>query len=301
MDIEHCPICNSSKFTHFLNAKDYTVSNTIFQIVKCSDCGFKFTNPVPGLEEIGEYYKSNDYVSHSDTQSGIINYLYQLVKKFALRSKGKDILKWSNLKTGNLLDFGAGTGAFLFEMSGRGWQVVGIEPSEDARKLAKSNYNLLLLDPNEINKLNTNFFDVITLWHVLEHVHDLKPTILTLKKLLKKNGKIIIAVPNSDAKDAEIYKEFWAAYDVPRHLYHFSSDSMKTLLSEFGIKIIQRKLMPFDSFYVSMLSEKYKNGGTLGYFRAFINGLNSNLAANNDLCKSSSLIYVCENDTNYEH
>ena len=198
------------------------------------------------------------------------------------------------VKQGKILDVGAGIGAFLHTMRGKGWDILGIEPDEGAKQQAKKLFGIELIETSEFDNLPDNSFDAITLWHVLEHVHELHSYVEKLKSLLRIDGKIFIAVPNYEAKDHSIYKLFWAAYDVPRHLYHFSPKAMDVLMKQHGLKIISKKPMWFDSFYISLLSSKYKNRGFTNWLGAAMSGLRSNLNAvlNKDRC--SSIIYIIE-------
>lgn len=287
----NCPVCNSPEIRNVLSAKDYTVSGENFTIAECSSCTLRFTQNVPDAESISPYYKSENYISHSNTSKGLINRLYQSVRKITLKQKRKLVEKFTDTKKGALLDVGSGTGGFVSEMQQQGWQVTGLEPDADARKVSKEVNGIELADINQFFSLNAKSYDVITMWHVLEHVHDLQVYISQLKNLLKDNGKIFIAVPNYTSKDAAIYKEFWAAYDVPRHLYHFSPQSVKILMEQHGLKLLKHKPMWFDSFYISMLSSKYKNEKT-NLFAAFFNGLRSNLKVISDVKRGSSVIYI---------
>ena len=176
-------------------------------------------------------------------------------------------------------------------MQKAGWNVTGLEPDEGARTVGFQEHSIELLPSGELFNLPEKIFDAITLWHVLEHVHDVKKYIQTFKKLLTDNGKLFIAVPNYTSYDAEKYKEYWAAYDVPRHLYHFTPNTMQWLMKECGLKVVAVKPMWFDSFYVSLLSSKYKNGNTK-WFGAFWTGLISNFKAMSDAKKCSSVIYI---------
>lgn len=263
--------------------------------MECSDCWLRFTQDVPGETAIGRYYQSEDYISHTETSKGMINRLYLLVRKRTLRKKRRTVSEITGLQKGKILDLGSGTGAFLNEMVKNGWEAVGLEPSDEARTIAKQVYNIDLRNNDELFSLAPNSFDAITLWHVLEHVHKLHSTMQQLKSLLKQNGRLIIAVPNYTSIDAEIYKENWAAYDVPRHLYHFSPQSMQMLVKKNGMKILQWKPMWFDSFYISLLSSKYKTGKT-NWVAAMWNGFRSNLKAVGDKKKCSSIIYVIAKD-----
>ncbi len=271
--------------------KDYTVSGESFIIIECNSCSLRFTQDVPDAASIAPYYKSEEYISHSNTSKGLINWLYQSVRKRTLRKKRELVQRLTGMEKGHLLDVGSGTGSFVSEMTKHGWQVTGLEPDEGARGIAKKLYNAGLKDITEFYHLSANSFDAITLWHVLEHVHELSAYVEQLKKLLKENGKLFIAVPNYTSKDAAIYKEYWAAYDVPRHLYHFSPRSMQALMEKHGLKILQHKPMWYDSFYISMLSSKYKHGKT-NLFASFFKGFLSNFKAMEDVKRCSSVIYI---------
>ncbi len=287
----NCPVCNSPDIKNVLYAKDHTVSGETFQVAECNGCTLRFTQDVPDATSISPFYKSENYISHSNTSKGLINSLYQSVRKKTLKQKRRLIEKATGLNTGNLLDVGSGTGAFLQEMKKNGWKVTGLEPDADARQVAREISAVELMDISQFYKLPAGTYDAITLWHVLEHVHDLHPYIQHLKNLLKENGKIFIAVPNYTSKDAEVYKEYWAAYDVPRHLYHFSPQSMKVVLEKNGLKLQSYLPMWYDSFYISMLSSKYKNDKT-NLVASFFNGLRSNMKAMGDVKRCSSVIYV---------
>ena len=246
---------------------------------------------MPDKNEIEKYYKSENYISHSDTKKGLINSLYHRVRKRTLNDKRKIVEKFTKLSTGKVLDIGAGTGAFLNTMDKAGWEVTGLEPDEPARENAKKLYGLSLLPPQELFKLQPQSFDAITLWHVLEHVHELHEYMDQLKKLLKPTGCLFIAVPNYTCYDEKVYKEFWAAYDVPRHLYHFSPTSITQLLLQHGLQLKEIKPMWYDSFYVSMLSEKYKTGKN-NFLNACWNGYVSNWKALFNKERCSSIIYI---------
>ncbi|WP_225321277.1 class I SAM-dependent methyltransferase [Rhizosphaericola mali] len=286
-----CPICNSKNIAFALEAEDYTVSHKKFPIWKCEDCTGCFTQDVPDLEHIGPYYNAEAYVSHSDTKKGIINRLYHSIRKITLKQKRNLVQEESKLKSGKLLDIGAGTGAFAHQMNISGWTVTGLEPDEIARQNALKLHGLNLLPSDQLFSFPTESFDVVTMWHVLEHVHSLHEYMDAIKKILRPNGVAMIAVPNYTSYDAQHYGVYWAAWDVPRHLYHFSPKSMSTLAEEHGMEVVHHIPMIFDSYYVSMLSEKYKNGKYKN-LSAFINGNESNTKAQRDPKKFSSVIYV---------
>lgn len=289
----HCPVCSSEKITARLSAEDYTVSHQQFSIWYCADCSVRFTQDVPAQDAIGPYYQSENYISHSDTKKGLVNNLYHQVRKRTLRAKRKLLVAETGKAKGSVLDIGSGTGAFLHTMQNAGWQITGLEPDETARKKAAELYRLQPMPPGKLFELHEASFTAITMWHVLEHVHELHAYIKQLANLIAPGGKIFIAVPNYTSKDAALYKECWAAYDVPRHLYHFSPASVRKLLAQYNLHVKNVKPMWFDSFYVSMLSEQYKNGkGNI--LKAFWNGFISNLNAFANKERCSSVIYIIE-------
>lgn len=296
-NLSNCPLCGGTGFKKIMDCLDYTVSRETFSIVQCPNCNFKFTNPRPSESEIGKYYESEEYVSHSNSKKGIINTIYHWVRSYSLNKKVKLINQEfydttdKNTNTKALLDIGCGTGEFLATAVSNGWSGKGIEPNDKARAQAISNYRLDVSNQNGIGDLHKESFDVITMWHVLEHVHTLNERVGEIYHLLKTGGKAIIAVPNCISFDAETYGENWAAYDVPRHLYHFTPDTMKALFSKNGFKFSKAFPMKFDSFYVSMLTEKNVHGKN-NLPGAFWTGLLSNLKAKNDAEKFSSVIYV---------
>lgn len=290
----HCPVCKSDKITNLFSVKDYTVSGGQFTIAECMHCTLRFTQDVPTQDQIGAYYKSEDYISHTNTKKGLINSLYQNVRGITMKQKAATVKQYTGLQKGSLLDVGCGTGSFLHAMRVQGWQVAGLEPDADAREMAQQLYGLAVQPSHQIFELSSDTYNAITLWHVLEHVHQLHEYVAQLKQLLTQNGKLFIAVPNYTSRDAQTYGTYWAAYDVPRHLYHFSPQSMNVLLQQHGLKVVQHLPMWFDSFYVSLLSSKYKTG-SVKYASAALHGLASNLGALGNVTACSSVIYIIEN------
>lgn len=288
-----CPGCSHSNIYPVLDAQDHTVSHETFSIWECGECSLRFTQNVPDAAAIGRYYQSDAYVSHSDTRKGLINRLYHTVRNITLQSKLKMIVQASGKKTGALLDVGAGTGAFAAVMQQNGWKVTGLEPDETARKNALQNHQLQLQTLDTLYQLPAAQYQVITLWHVLEHVHELHSYLDCFFKVLDATGTLVIAVPNYTSDDARHYGANWAAYDVPRHLYHFSPASMERLLTQHGFTISAYKPMWFDSFYVSMLSEQYKTGKQ-NLPGAFFSGLRSNKKAMSAAENCSSVIYIAK-------
>lgn len=271
--------------------KDFSVSQENFDLYYNDDKSILITQPQPSGEKLADYYKSEAYISHTDSSKSFTDKIYQMVKRFMLKKKLRLLTK-QNKREKSLLDIGAGTGDFLALAKENNWQINGVEPNQKARSLAKEKGVFL---NNSLEDVKSKFA-VITLWHVLEHLPNLEEQIENIKKLLQDDGSLIVAVPNFKSYDAEYYKEFWAAYDVPRHLWHFSPAGIKNLFSKFDLELVQTEALPFDSFYVSLLSEKYKNESN-NFIKAFQIGLQSNLKAKKS-GNYSSLIYILKNKPN---
>ena len=250
------------------------------------------TYPQPSLDNLGKYYESEDYISHTDSKRSLFEIAYHFVKSIALKNKLELINSLQPAK-GRILDIGAGTGDFLSVAKQNGWQAVGVEPSDKAKVIALKKEVVFVEDTAE---LENQSFDVISMWHVLEHVPNLDNQIKELKRLLKPNGSLIVAVPNFKSFDAKYYGAFWAAYDVPIHFWHFSKKAIKTLFEREGMELEKVLPMKFDSFYVSLLSEKYKFG-KMNFLSAVFLGLQSNLKAKRNF-EYSSHIYVLKNKLN---
>ena len=286
--------------TNYLTVKDHSVSGETFQLLYNEELDMLETFPQPTEDKLSEYYKTEDYISHTDTQRNLFEKVYHWVRDVSLDRKLKLInsfpvqqVRDKNFKERKLLDIGCGTGDFLKKAKDNDWIVSGIEPNEKARKIANSKTNNSVLKTEHLLKFETNSFDVITLWHVFEHLPNIEEYIQIIRKLLKDTGVLIIAVPNYKSYDAKFYKSFWAAYDPPRHLWHFSRTSISSLLEKFNFRLEKMLPMKFDAFYVSLLSEKYKTGW-MNIFRAFLIGLTSNLKAMSSK-EHSSIIYILKN------
>lgn len=274
---------------HFLTVKDHSVSKEIFDLYYDEELDMLITSPQPELQNLGKYYESEDYISHTDNKRSLFEKAYHFVKNIALQNK-LNLINSEQPKKGKLLDIGAGTGDFLLTAKNYGWETIGVEPSERAKNIAKQKGISFV---EEIDSLENNSLDVITMWHVLEHVPDLEFQIQELKRLLKPTGTLIVAVPNYKSFDANHYQTFWAAYDVPIHFWHFSKKSIQLLFERVDMKLEKILPMKFDSFYVSLLSEKYKTG-KMNYIKAFLIGLKSNWKAKKTN-EFSSHIYVLKN------
>ena len=274
---------------HFLTVKDHSVSKEIFDLYYDETLDMLITSPQPDLENLGRYYESEDYISHTDNKRSLFEKAYHFVKSIALKNK-LNLINGEQSQKGRILDIGAGTGDFLLTAKNDGWETVGVEPSERAKNIAIEKGISFV---NGIDALENNSFDVITMWHVLEHVPNLELQIKELKRLLKPTGTLIVAVPNFKSFDAKYYNEFWAAYDVPIHFWHFSKKAIQSLFGKVDMKLEKVLPMKFDSFYVSLLSEKYKTG-KMNFIKAFFIGLRSNLKASGTK-EYSSHIYVLKN------
>ena len=286
-----CPICGHASFFSRGHFVDHMVSKEIFEIQECENCRVLFTSPRPKDEDLGKYYESNEYLSHTDSSRTFFEKVYRLIKNIALQKKERLIRKFS--PTGaNLVDYGCGTGEFLSTCREKGWVVKGFEPSQKAAEIARLKNEVPVEDPSVFVDLQDRSLDVITLWHVLEHLPDPVEKMEMFHMKLRDQGKLIIAVPNHESYDAQVYGKDWAAWDVPIHLFHFSKSSMNFLAEKSGFKVSQVINMPFDSFYVSLLSEEYLHGNKR-WISALWTGLRSNLKGFGHK-NASSLIYVLE-------
>lgn len=280
---------DTSNQKHFLTVTDYSVSKEIFDLYHDESLDMLITSPQPSLDTLGKYYESVDYISHTDSKRSLFEKAYHFVKNIALKNK-LNLINSLQPNKGRILDIGAGTGDFLSVAKQDGWQTIGVEPSDKAKTIAKNKGVAFVELTSEIE---SHSFDIITMWHVLEHVPNLDNQIKELKRLLKPNGTLIVAVPNFKSFDAKHYGKFWAAYDVPIHFWHFSKKAIKMLFEKEGMQLVKILPMKFDSFYVALLSEKYKTG-KMNFIKAFFVGLQSNWKAKKNL-EYSSHIYVLKN------
>ncbi|MGI4759379.1 MAG: methyltransferase domain-containing protein [Janthinobacterium lividum] len=290
-----CPVCGSPDLHDKLRVQDKSVSQETFTIQQCGACGFQFTNPRPDAASIGKYYESDAYVSHNSAAQGLVNRVYKVARYFTVRRKVALITRLNGGHKGKLLDYGCGTGHFLAGAKRAGWQVTGLEPNGRARLDAAARVGQPILEASALAGLAPASFDSISLWHVLEHVHALADTLTQLISKLKPGGKLLVAVPNAESLDAQHYRQNWAAYDVPRHLYHFAPDPMRQLLTSHGLRLVQTLPLPLDAYYISMLSERNlapeRAGGPLAVLKA---GYKSNQYAAQHGGHYSSVLYVAE-------
>ncbi len=286
-----CPVCQTTT-KYYFSCKDHLVSGKLFSIQKCPFCGFAFTENPPSPDEIGAYYQAEEYLSHATSRKGLIPLLYHLARKEMIRYKRKLIEKQSGLTKGQLLDIGCGTGQFLHSLQEKGWQVLGIEPDPGAREYASRHFSLQVKNRQSLEELpeEGKKFDVITLWHSLEHIHDLKGTVQQIKKLLRPQGLLVVALPNRTSYDASLYGKDWAAWDVPRHLWHFSEYSAQKFFQDQGLVIKKIQSMPLDAFYISLLTHRNKKE-PLALLKGIRTGIYGWWLSREKMEASSSLIY----------
>ena len=283
-----CPWCGSNKAQINLWLKDEFLTKKDFHICECLNCGLLYTMPRPSKEKIGAYYKSDEYYSHQENKKGFVPRLYEAIKKINLKHKFR--LASRDLPVGKLLDIGCGVGDFLHIAEHKGWQCTGVEPSEEAREIARQRIKGDLLYSEDLEQLPDQSFDLITMWHVLEHVDDLKWQVAQLQRLIKPNGRIVIAVPNYRSYDGRFYNAYWAAYDVPRHLNHFNKTVLTKIFKTSGLSLVSMDKLVWDAYYISFMSEQYKH-----HFMPLVRGVFRGLVSNAKARRSgewSSLVYV---------
>jgi len=290
--LSKCPLCKSGLFLNYTEITDLSVSKESFIICKCQKCSLLFTNPRPEEEKIGPYYDFPEYYSHEKNNKSFTQFIYNKVRDYAVSQKVNLITELK--EGGKILDYGCGTGEFLYEAKAKGWKIKGIEPTSKARKQANSileNSVVQNIDQIDDNKK----YDIISLFHVLEHIHTLRKTVKKILKHLKSDGYILIAIPNPESFDAKKYGKQWAGWDVPRHLYHFDQTAIKNFEQLFDLELVKVNPMPFDSYYVSLLSEGYiKPNQSLvsKYLKAIKTGWKSNRSAKGKTGLYSSNLFI---------
>ena len=286
-----CPLCLSEMIAVKFKCTDHFISKEAFAIAGCGNCGFLFTQDYPDENEISGYYESEDYISHSDTNEGLLNKLYHLIRQFMLIRKRSMIERTTELRTGSLLDIGSGTGHFAYLMKRAGWNVKAIEINEKARLSSSESFGLDVYAPAEISGFEKESMDCVTLWHVLEHLHYPEDYFSKIHTLLKPGGICLVALPNSSSFDAKYYRNCWAAFDVPRHLWHFDPSSFRLFSDKSAFKIERQSVLPFDVFYISLLSEKYK-GSKFAFMQGLIRGAWFALLSLFSRSGGSSIVYI---------
>lgn len=285
-----CPWCGSEKAQINLWLKDEFLTKEDFHICECLNCGLLYTMPRPDKEKIGAYYKSEAYYSHQENKNGFIPKVYERVKSINLKYKYR--LATSGMHPGKMLDIGCGVGDFLHTAEMHGWECIGVEPSEDAKAIAQKRMKGTIITSEELESFSDGAFDVITMWHVLEHVDDLRWQVAQLQRLVKPSGRVVIAVPNYKSYDGQYYKEHWAAYDVPRHLNHFNRITLSKIFKTSGLELVKMDKLKWDAYYISYLSEQYRHHSlplVRGLYRGFISNCKARRSG-----EWSSLVYVFE-------
>lgn len=252
-------MCGSDQLSEFCKCFDHLTTQETFSISSCNDCGFKFTNPYPSIDDIHLFYESDEYVPVSNTTKGLINKFYHLARRVMLYAKRRLVYKLTGSTSGRCLDIGCGTGDFIGYMKQSGWEVQGVEPHDKARMSAQERFGVQVVDISEQADLPDKFYNVVTLWHVLEHAHDVNRSMREIDRLLAEGGTVLIGVPNNTSYDASFYGSKWAGYDVPHHLYHFNPDVMSVLALKHGFKVEAMKSLLFDPLYMSLLTEKERD------------------------------------------
>lgn len=288
IEIKECPICGGKQHNIYLSTKDYFLSGEEFRLMQCAQCNFIFTSPRPNDDDLGQYYQSENYLSHHAKGFSPLRLAYQILRKKNIRNKYKLIQHY--VPKGSVLDIGCGTGEFLYFFKQKGWKTQGIEPNETARTFAAKHWSIEVNDEPHISTFKNENFDVVTMWHVLEHVPDINERMKQIYRVLKKGGYAFIALPNYLSWDAQYYKKYWAAWDVPRHLYHFSERNIIQLSEKQGFKYVKSHPMKWDSYYISLVSEQYK-GNKIPYIQSVVNGMKSNTKAKMQQ-GYSSMIYI---------
>ena len=291
IEIKNCLLCNNGDLRKIFSTKDFIVTQERFDILECLKCEIRITSPAPKKHQLNKYYESKNYRPHQKKVYLLIDYVYKIIRKYMFFKKRKLIEKNSHLKNGKLLDIGCGTGEFASFMKNSGWDVVCVDSSETARNIAMKNFSLEVLDVEKFFNLKDIKFDVITMWHSLEHVDKPIEYVKKVKSLLNDNGKFVLAIPNYKSFDSKFFGKYWAANDVPRHLYHYSKKSIKTVLNKSDLVLSNIKGLPFDAYYVSYLSSRYKK---TSFWISMLIGFISNLKAKYTNNMYSSLIYICK-------
>ncbi len=290
-DHNKCPLCGSAESVLLFECKDHLVTGEFFPLKKCKSCGFIFTDNYPDQNNAPAYYRSDEYISHTDANKGLVNKTYHLIRKWMLADKYKILKKESGLKTASVLDIGSGTGYFPSYLKHKGWSCSGIEISEEARSFARREKNVELLAPEDIDTFLNGSMDIITMWHTLEHFYKPGDYLQNAHRILNDKGLLVIAIPNNLSYDAGHYKAFWAAWDVPRHLWHFNPATIEKLSDTYGFRLIKKYRLPYDAFYISILSERYRNSKT-PLLKGSLTGLISWIRSVFNIEKTSSLVYI---------
>jgi SAM-dependent methyltransferase len=290
-EVPDCIVCGSGQRHPHLRAPNRFNVGEVFPLVQCSQCGFVYLSPRPSQESIGSHYEDEGYHPHQAEAAGVVDRIYRISRDWNLRYK-----RWmveSHHRKGALLDFGCGTGEFLAEMRANGWQVTGVEPAAQARAVAEG---LGVRASADLEGCDGPY-DVITLWHVLEHVHEAAGQFRRLCELLTPGGILVMALPNIGSVDSRAYGANWVALDAPRHLFHFRPQDVRRFAVARGLTPAGGGVLPLDTPYNVLLSEQLAGQvvrGTrlFGLFRAIRVALAASIRGAIDRSRSSSPVYV---------
>ena len=260
-------------FTLIAKTKDYLVTGSSFEVRLDQQTQIAHTYPQPSEDELGKYYASEEYISHGNKKRSVIERVYAIAQKIMLKQKEQWLTKHSK-QNKRYLDFGCGTAALVQHLNQKNWEAYGVEPSEKARNFSIVKERLY----PSLEELPQKDFDVIALWHVLEHLSDPAKSLKAFYDRLDHQGHLFLALPNFNSYDAKYYENFWAAYDVPRHLWHFSAKGIIGLCEENGFEFVESKGLGLDAFYVSYLSERHQKN-KVAFIKGMIVGCWSNLLA----------------------
>ena len=286
--LDRCPACGSPDIGSYTTITDHYYSKENFDIAACKGCGLRFTQNRPAPEEIGRYYDSENYASHdSGKKASVFLKVYQMARDYMLGLKF-NLVRQFKPEWKQVLDYGTGEGFFTEYLLKKGKDASGIEPSAVARENFKSRTGKTLFE--DIDALPADkTFQVITLWHVLEHIHTLRETMEKLTERLEQKGIIVIAIPNQKAKDLEAFGPHWAAWDVPRHLYHWDTDSLSAFMKSLGLVRIHTGQLPLDPFYIGMISARYAGKGAVS---GILTGLKSYFHGKSNPAEGSTLLTI---------
>lgn len=291
---KRCSLCGCSDVAVYCECRDYVVTGETFAVYRCPVCLLEFTQSPPDESESGRYYSSENYIPHSDSVRSLTGRIYYIIRQIMLRRKRRLVKRETGKSGGALLDYGSGTGHFAAAMKKAGWNVTGLELNDKAREYSTKSLGIKAIRPDEINRLPSGSFDCITFWHVLEHLSDIKGIMAEVKRLLRPGGVGLIALPNNMSYDSMYYRNYWAAYDVPRHLWHFNPVSFTNFAARSGFEVKSMNRLPFDVFYISVLSGKYR-GSRIAFFTGIIKGFVFFFLSLFDIARSSSIVYVVRN------
>ena len=259
METVVCPVCHAANSTIFMRVPDRfrPEPGTAYTLVRCVKCSLVYLNPRPVEESSGVFYESSEYTPFVSTgkQRSIMDRVYVAIREMNNRWKRRQI-EALQPERGRLLDVGCGTGEFLQAMHAAGWQVRGVERDAKAAAYAVEQLQLdVVCGSLDTVPLAPASFDVVTMWHVLEHLYQPHKALMQVRDVLRPGGLLVIAVPNLLSLDARYYRQNWVAFDAPRHVQHFSPKSLRSLCEMHSFAHLRTRMLPFDPFFNALMSE----------------------------------------------